>query len=260
LSINVIFKFLPTNKSDLNASHHILAFSSSRSGNSGYLETAVPVIKRFLDSKTTNIAFIPFASTDRNYTEYAIRVAEGLKDLSLKVNCALPENAKSIIEESHAIMIGGGNTFQLIHDLYELDLLDLIHKKVGNGTPYISWSAGSNILSPTIATTNDMPVIEPKSFKALNIFSFQTNPHYFNQKTEGFNGETRNQRLEEYLEINPACKIVGLPEGTGLQLENQLLTFFGEGSGVLFERKEGNFIKTQIKPGDNLSFLLQIMI
>lgn len=240
----------------MNSSHQILAFSSSRSGNSGYLETAAPEIKNFLGSKPTNIAFIPFASTDNNYHEYAASVAEGLKGLPVKINVALPENARSVVEKSDAIMVGGGNTFKLIHDLYELNLLDVIRMKIDNGTPFIGWSAGSNILNPTISTTNDMPVIEPKSFKALNIFPFQTNPHYFNEKTEGFNGETRDERLEEFLEINPAGKIIGLPEGTGLLLEKNMLKFFGEAPAVLFEIKENKCIKTVIKPGMDLSFLL----
>ena len=240
----------------MNSSHQILAFSSSRSGNSGYLETAAPVIKNFLGSKPTNIAFIPFASTDKNYQEYGSRVSEGLKDLPLEINIALPENAKSVIEKCHSIMVGGGNTFKLIHDLYELNLLDLIRMRIDNGAPFIGWSAGSNILNPTISTTNDMPVIEPRSFKALNIFPFQTNPHYFNQETEGFNGETRDQRLEEFLEINPATKIIGLPEGTGLILNNELLHFFGNEPAFLFERKEKSFIKTPIMPATDLSFLL----
>jgi len=239
----------------LNPSLQILAFSSSRSGNSGYLETAAPVIKNFLGSKPTNIAFIPFASTDKNYQEYGSRVSEGLKDLPVEINVALPENAKSVIEKSDAIMVGGGNTFKLIHDLYELNLLDLIRMRIDNGAPFMGWSAGSNILNPTISTTNDMPVIEPKSFKALNIFPFQTNPHYFNQKTEGFNGETRDQRLEEFLEMNQEGKIIGLPEGTGLVLQNSILKFFGEARAILFEIKENKFIKTAIKPETNLSFL-----
>lgn len=239
------------------SSYRVLAFSSSRSGNSGYLESAAPVIKTFLGSKPTNIAFIPFATTDKKYEEYGFSVTEALKKLPIKINVALPENANSIIEESDAIMVGGGNTFKLIHDLYEFNLLDQIRTKINNGASYISWSAGSNILSPTIATTNDMPVIEPKSFKALHIFPFQINPHYFNQKTDGFNGETRDQRLEEFLEINPNGKIIGLPEGTGLLLEKSIIQFFGEASAVLFETKENKCIKTQIIPGTDLSFLLR---
>jgi len=234
----------------------ILAFSSSRAGNSGYLEPTVPVIKKFITSSEKNIAFIPFASTDNNYEEYASKVRIGLKDLSLHIHLVLPDKAKSTIEKSDVIMVGGGNTFKLIHDIYELKLLDLIRNKVNNGAAYIGWSAGSNILSATIGTTNDMPIIEPRSFNALGLLPFQINPHYFNQKTEGFNGETRDQRLEEFLAINPGISIVGLPEGTGLHIENDSVKYFGEETGILFQNFETNIIKNEINTGADLSFLL----
>jgi len=239
-------------------SKKVLAFSSSRIGNSGFLEKAAPVINQFIGSKATNIAFFPFADADKKYEEYGLAVKKGLKNSTLKINVVLPENAVSVIEKADAILVGGGNTFKLLHDIYELDLLKMIRDKVNYGTPFIGWSAGSNILSPTISTTNDMPIIEPKSFKALGLFPFQINPHYFNKKVKGFNGETRDQRLEEFLKINPQISIVALPEGSYLKMENNLLQYFGEGEGILFnsEKNKKGFIKTKINSGENLSFLL----
>ena len=239
-------------------SKKVLAFSSSRSGNSGFLEKTTPVIAEFLGSKPTNIAFIPFADANKKYEEYALAVQDALKNPALKIDTVLPSNANTVIKNCEAILVGGGNTFKLIHDLYELNLLNLIRERVSNGVPYIGWSAGSNILAPTISTTNDMPIIEPKSFKALGLFPFQINPHYFNKKIEGFNGETRDDRLEEFLKMNPGISIVGLPEGSYLKLEKETLEYFGEEAGVLFssaENKSG-FSKKQIDTKENLSFLL----
>ena len=240
------------------ASKKILAFSSSRIGSSGFLEKAAPVINQFIGSKATNIAFFPFADADKEYEEYGLAVKKGLKNSTLKINVVLPLNAVLVIEKADAILVGGGNTFKLLHDIYELDLLKMIRDKINDGTPFIGWSAGSNILSPTISTTNDMPIIEPKSFKALGLFPFQINPHYFNKKVKGFNGETRDQRLEEFLKINSQISIVALPEGSYLKLGNNLLQYFGEGEGILFNSKNNKkgFIKTKINPGENLSFLL----
>jgi dipeptidase E len=193
-----------------------------------------------------------------SYEDYFSRVKEALKSLGHQINVVLPEIAKKVIEESDCLMVGGGNTFKLLHDLYQLNLIDVIRNKIDNGTPYIGWSAGANILGPTISTTNDMPVIEPKSFNALGLFPFQINPHYFNQKQEGFNGETRDQRIEEFLKMNPGIPVIGLPEGTFLILKNEVVRFEGKIAAALFQSEkkvDGNF-KNEVLPGAALSFLL----
>ena len=238
--------------------NRILAFSSSRVGNSGYLETAAPVIKDFLGDKVLNIAFIPFALVGNDYDEYALMVKKGLEGLPFSIDTVKSVNAKEVIEKADVIMAGGGNTFKLLHDIYELKLLDIIRDKVNKGAPYIGWSAGSNITGPTIGTTNDMPVIEPKSFNALGLFPFQINPHYTNAKPEGHNGETRDQRLEEFIKLNPGLPIVCLPEGTALKLENVALQFIGQLPGILFyaEVNQDETIRKEISANDDLSFLL----
>ncbi len=239
-------------------SKRILALSSSTSGNSAYLEPAIPFIKNFLGSKSTNIGFIPFASVDKNYEKYTCKVKEALKSLPYNIETVFSKNAKSIIDKNDVIMVGGGNTFKLLHDIYQLNLLNTIREKVNAGTPYIGWSAGSNITAQTIGTTNDMPIVEPKSFSALKFFPFQINPHYINKKIKGFNGETRDQRLEEFIKINPGIPIVCLPEGTALKMENNVLKYSGKESATLFYFKKGKeyFSRKVIHHKSDLSYLL----
>ena len=231
----------------------ILAFSSSRAGNGGYLETAIPLIKQFLGDNSLQIAFIPFASVD-SPEDYFNAVKSALNILPHAINLITHQNAKTIID-SDVIMVGGGNSFKLLHDLYNTEVLELIRNMILAGTPYIGWSAGSNILSPAISTTNDMPVIQPRSFKSLGIFPFQINPHYYNQVAQGFNGETRDQRLSEFIKLNPEARVVGLPEGTALQLEGARLTLHGPVNAVLFHEEQNKIIRIEIKPGD-VSYLL----
>ena len=237
--------------------NRILIFSSSRVAKGGYLENALPVIKNFLGEKVLQIAFIPFASVDNDYESYATMVRTAMKETSYNILTVLPENAKAILDKADVIMVGGGNTFKLLHDIYECQLLDIIRDKVNKGTPYIGWSAGSNITSPGIGTTNDMPVIAPKSFNALGLLPFQINPHYYNISLPDFNGETRDQRLMEFMKMNVGLPIVALPEGTALQLENQSLHFIGENNGVLFNwDKEEAITMRNITNMEDLSFLL----
>lgn len=234
----------------------VLAFSSSRVGNSSYLETAAPVIKQFLGDAPMNIAFVPFASVSPDYEVYSNMVHNGLSAFNYTIQTVQGDTAKKTIENADAIMVGGGNTFKLLHDLYDLQLMELIKEKVNNATPFIGWSAGSNIAGATICTSNDMPIINPGSFIALGFLPFQINPHYYNQPVAGFNGETRNQRLAEFLQLNTAVPIVALPEGTALLLSEGKLKLTGSTNAFLFRWQHDAPVQVELTPEDDLSFLL----
>lgn len=235
----------------------VLALSSSRVGNSGFLEKAISIIGDFIGKDAVNIAFIPFASVQRDYEEYGNMIKEALASLPYSVNTVTPANANSVIEKANVIMVGGGNTFKLLHDIYHYNLFDLIQNQVRNGVPYIGWSAGANIAGRSISTTNDMPVIQPQSFVSFGFLPFQINPHYFNQTTEGFNGETRDQRLEEFIMLNPNVPVTGLPEGTALRLEGSSLHFVGE-NGVWFKSESNKPQKRTIAKDEDLSSMLSV--
>jgi dipeptidase E len=234
----------------------LLAFSSSREGNSGYLQMATPAIQQFLGDAPLNIAFVPFASVNQDYKAYTDMVRNALQALPYTFHTVTPAAAKNVIEKADVIMVGGGNTFKLLHDLYALQLIELIQAKVQAGIPYIGWSAGSNIAGATICTSNDMPIINPGSFKALAFLPFQINPHYYNQTLPGFNGETRSQRLEEFLQLNPSVPVVALPEGTALLLDAGNLKLIGA-HAWLFRWEHDASAQLKLTAADDLSFLLQ---
>jgi dipeptidase E len=239
------------------SSPKILAFSSSRVGNSEYLENAIPLIRNFLGEGSLKIAFIPFAGVTINHEAYLSNVKNALANLNHSFELVLPDNsAKKIIEKADVIMVGGGNTFKLLSQIYNAQILDVIRDKVNAGAAYIGWSAGSNITGPTISTTNDMPIVEPKSFNALGLFPFQINPHYYNQKPEGFNGETRDQRLTEFLIENPGVPVVCLPEGTALHYEAGVLKMIGICPAVLLQQEYNKITKKEIVVDENITWLM----
>lgn len=227
---------------------NVLALSSSRAGHSGYLEPGLPLIEKVLGKKALHLAFIPFASTG-SYDDYFEKVKSALSWLPHSVEMVFEKNAAQTIKSCDGILVGGGNTFKLLHDLYELDLVDLIRNRVKQGMPYIGWSAGSNILGASIGTTNDMPIIQPKGFEALGIFPFHINPHYFNQSIEGHNGESRDQRIEEFLQQNPDTTVIAIPEGCAITMSDGKTLYHGAIEGYQFSNDKTEINKSPLPDG-----------
>jgi dipeptidase E len=232
----------------------LLLLSNSRNYGQGYLAHAETEIKDFFTSQIQEILFIPFAGVRFSYDEYANIVGTKFAELGYKINSIHTFNdPKEAVNNAQAIAVGGGNTFQLLKKMYETEILDLIHRKANQGTPYMGWSAGSNMACPTIKTTNDMPVAQPPSFNALNLVPFQINPHYTDFQQAGHQGETRDERLAEFIILNPDIYVVGLREGSLLKVTGNKLELLGGKSAKVF--KQGQEV-TEYNSVDSLQFLL----
>lgn len=196
-------------------------------------------IDQFLGDAVTEVLIVPFAQIDQ---ERVFRSSEkqGLFGRRKMKNLAAEKNAVEAVRGAQAITVFGGNTFLLLNELYQLDLLEVIRERVRGGMPYVGMSAGINITAPTIMTTNDMPIVQPPSFKALGLVPFQINPHYFSGKvlfrnpkgeiTE-YAGETRDDRLNEFHAVNET-PIMALPEATVLKVEGKVATYFALDAGA----------------------------
>jgi dipeptidase E len=161
-----------------------------------YLDYPKNNIADFLGNKPLNIIFIPYAAVTFSYDDYENKVNQRLAEIGQQVKSIHRfQNLVEAIENADAIMVGGGNTWNLLHWVHKNQLIEPIRKKVLNGTPYVGWSAGSNLACPTIKTTNDMPIIDPLGLDALNLIPFQINPHYLDKNPEGHGGETREERI-----------------------------------------------------------------
>jgi dipeptidase E len=213
-----------------------------------------PFVSEFLGAGDKRLIFIPFAAVTFTFREYEEKVKEVFGEMGYSITSIHSIRDKKLaIEQADGIVAGGGNTFALLSRLYEENLVEVISKQVRVGTPYIGWSAGANLACPTIMTTNDMPVVQPSSFNALNLVPFQINPHYHELKFEGQGGETRKDRLEEFLVINPERKVIGLPEGMLLHRDGGNLTLKGNGIAKLYV--SGKPVE-DIVPDNDLSYLL----
>ena len=232
----------------------LLLISNSTNAGEQYLEYPKHEVKNFL-GEVKSVLFIPYAAVTFSYDEYEAKVANRLAEVGVEVKSIHKfDSCVEAVEKAEAIVVGGGNTFRLLQCVQNNGLVDAIRRKVLCGTPYIGWSAGSNMACPTIRTTNDMPITEPDNFNAFNLVRFQINPHYLDSNPDGHAGETREQRIMEFIEMDPYSYVVGLREGTMLLLENVTLSLKGPKPARIF--KKGMATK-EFYPGDDLDFLFE---
>jgi dipeptidase E len=232
----------------------LLLISNSTMPGEAYLDYPKNEIKNFLGEKPIKALFIPYAAVTFSFDTYEQKVAERFAELGYEIKSIHHfSDPVQEVKAAEVIVVGGGNTWQLVRMLHDFHLMEPIREKVLEGTPYIGWSAGSNVACPTLRTTNDMPIIDPKGFETTGLVPFQINPHYLDANPEGHGGETREQRIEEFLEINPGVYVVGLREGTMLRVENGLIRLVGKRTARIF--KKGKFPE-ELSPDDDFSFLL----
>ncbi|MBE6190341.1 MAG: dipeptidase PepE [Rikenellaceae bacterium] len=230
----------------------LLLISNSTNAGEEYLRYPLPQIENFLQG-IREIVFVPYAAVTFSYAAYEKKVQARLAEIGIRVKSVhRAKDPAKMIREAEAICVGGGNTFALTKKMQEQGLMKAILKKIKAGTPYVGWSAGSNVSCPTICTTNDMPIVEPESFRAIGAIPFQINPHYLDANPEGHAGETREQRILEYIEANPKRWVVGLREGCILRYENEKLELIGQRPMRIFKKGIAPY---EVQAGDNLSFL-----
>jgi len=233
---------------------NLLLISNSTLHGSGYLDHCAENIKEFLGNRKT-VVFIPFArpggTSHNTYTKIA-RERFAMMDYSLN-GVHKFDDMKAAIRKADAIFIGGGNTFVLLSGLYQNDLINTIRQEVGKGKPYIGTSAGSNVATRSIMTTNDMPIMYPPSFEALNLVPFNINPHYLDPDPNSRHmGETRETRIKEFHVFNNV-PVIGLREGAMLYVTDRHMILKGTTGARLMQAGQDAI---EYKPGDDLSFLL----
>jgi len=235
----------------MKSASRILLISNSTVHSRGYLDHVEDEIKAFLGPAKT-VLFFPFALFDRD--DYAAKAKARFAAMGYPLESAhTAGNPQKAIDRADAIFIGGGNTFRLLKALQDLELLEPIRRKVKSGAPYIGSSAGSNVAGPTIKTTKDMPIVQPRSFDSLGLVPFQISPHYLDRDPNSTHmGETQEERVLQFLEENET-PVVGIREGAWLLIENGAVTLKGKTGARIFRRGQA---PVEVTPGTEISKLV----
>ena len=233
----------------------LLLLSNSTNPGEAYLSWPKNHIKDFLGQSVKNVLFIPYAGVNIDEDDYIEAVSGAFTTLGYKVKSITQNEIRAgFLDAYDAVVVGGGNTFYLVTQLHRYQLIEPIRQAVERGMPFIGWSAGANIACPTIRTTNDMPIIEPPSFSALDLVPFQINPHYTEATLPNHGGESRMMRIQEFIKVNPDIPVIGLPEGSLLRYEKERMYYMGKKEGKIFIAGQDQLM---CKDGDDLSWLLQ---
>jgi len=217
----------------------ILIASTSTVHGSGYLDYLLDALKIHFKNVET-ILFIPYARpggmSHDAYTEIVQlafskigKTVKGLHEF---------EHPKEALKNAEGIFAGGGNTFVLVDQLYKMDVFNELKTAIESGTPYVGTSAGSNICGVSIRNTNDMPVVYPPSFNALETIPFNINAHYLNPvKGSVHMGETRETRIQEF-HIYNNTPVLGLREGSWLEVIDKKIILKGTLQARWFQKNQ----------------------
>ncbi len=231
----------------------LLLLSNSRDADGRFLAHPRDALAAHL-AEVRSALFVPWAGVTISADAYTARVRPVFEALGVAVTSvhevARPADA---LADAEAVVVGGGNTFRLLERLQYHALLEPIRARVLAGTPYVGWSAGSVLAGPTIATTNDMPIVAPAGLGALGVVGFQVNAHFTDAHPPGFRGETRRERLAEYLTLNPASRVIGLPEGSWLTVADEAITLGGPHAAPCFTSRG----VVEVEPGTSLAPMLE---
>ncbi len=207
---------------------NLIIASTSTVYGSDYLEYILEEVDVLFKS-VKELIFIPYARpSGMTYTAYTSIVKNAFDQIDIRVKGIHEfDSPKDALKNAQGVFVGGGNTLLLVNELYEQGLMDILKNKIESGMPYLGTSAGSNICGPTMQTTNDMPIVQPPSFKTMGVIPFNINAHYLDPNlTSKHKGETRETRIQEYHFFNDIA-VLGLREGSWLEVKNNKIVLKG---------------------------------
>ncbi|MBQ9254365.1 MAG: dipeptidase PepE [Bacteroidales bacterium] len=236
---------------------NLLLISNSTNAGEKYLDWCKEMIADFCkENNVKNVLFIPYAGFAQGYDVYEEKVAKVYAEYGIKVHSIHHEQYPiNAVMQAECIAIGGGNTFYLVKEMQKAGIMKAIREKAFMGTPYMGWSAGSNVAGLSLKTTNDMPIVEPESFDTMGLVPFQINPHYTDFVDPKHGGETRDDRINEFIAANQSTYVAAIREATALRMKDGKLSLVGRDNKM----KVFHFGKptTEYSLQDDINFLLK---
>jgi dipeptidase E len=242
---------------------NLLLISNSTNAGENYLSWPKPYLANFLRKfSVRTVLFVPYAGVNlssegitASYDAYVTKVRPVFEEMGIGLESVhQAQDPRIAVKKAECIVVGGGNTFHLVKAMYDTGIMGMTGDRAAQGIPFIGWSAGANVACPTMKTTNDMPISEPYSFNTLGLVPFQINPHYLDANPSGHAGETREQRIMEFLAVNRKTTVVGLREGCLLWIEGHSIEMKGHRPLRVFRY---GIQPQEFQEGDPIDFLLE---
>ncbi|HEY0299506.1 MAG TPA: dipeptidase PepE [Arachidicoccus sp.] len=221
---------------------NIILASTSTIYGSGYLEYLEDEIIE-LYKNVDEIIFIPYARPGGiSHDEYTLKAKSFFEKININVKGLHSfDSPIEAIQNAQGFFTGGGNTFVLVKQLHENNLMNILREEILKGKPYLGSSAGSNIGGINMQTTNDMPIVYPSSFETMNLVPFNLNPHFIDADTQSRHmGETRQTRIKEFLAFN-SIPVIGLREGSWIKVLDKKIFLKGNLSAMIFEKDKAPY-------------------
>ncbi len=218
---------------------NLIIASTSTIHGSDYLDYLLPTLRVHFKNVAT-LLFIPYARPSGiSYDRYTSKAKEAFAKIGVEVKGIHEFDCpKEAVQGAEAIFTGGGNTFELVNQLYANALIVDLQVAIEKGTPYLGTSAGSNICGLTMMNTNDMPIVYPPSFDTLGCIPFNINAHYLDPIVGSTHmGETRATRIQEYHAYNTTA-VLGLREGSWLEVTHNKIVLKGSLTARVFKQNE----------------------
>ncbi len=136
------------------------------------------------------------------------------------------------VQNAEGFYVSGGNTFLLLRELYEDGLVVAVRDRVLQGTPYIGSSAGSNIAGQFIGTTNDFPITDVPTRRALGLMDANFNPHHPDRESEETEFGSRQYKIGEYVAYNHDEVVIGVTNPGMLRIQGNTLSLRGTGAAA----------------------------